>query len=118
MSLFDFVLRALDLEFHLSRNEPPQVPQELFVLNIGEPSINQGELRRTGDGRRRGRRARGTERGCGNTGEWERQGKEGRIKIDVVNIEGTSRVLGALSASLNSVLAGLDNLRENSFSLG
>lgn len=40
--LLDFLLCAFDLQVHLSRDQPPQVPEKLFVFGIGDPFIDRG----------------------------------------------------------------------------
>jgi len=70
VSRLDFLLCALDLQFHLSRDQPLQVPQKLFILDIADPAINRRQFMRAGDRRRSGRRAGGTEWGRGNS--WKR----------------------------------------------
>ena len=116
--ILDLLLRAFDLQVNFSCDQPPQVPEKLFIFDIGDPSIGQGQFRRAGDRRRGGSRARGAEWGRGNPREWQWQGKQSRIKIDVVNVKGHARVPRAFSTGLNSVLPRLDDLRKNCFCLG
>lgn len=118
VGLFDFFLCALDLQAHLPRDQPLQVPEKLLVLDIADSSINRRQLRRAGDRRGGGGRARGRKWGRGNNGEWQWQGKQRRIKIDVLNIKDHSRVPSALSTTLNRVFPVIYDLGEYRFRLG
>ena len=42
VGLFNFLLCALDLQIHLSRDQPLQVPQKLFVLDSIDFSVSRG----------------------------------------------------------------------------
>ena len=44
VGLLDFLLCALDLQIHLSHDQPLQVPQKLFVLDSTDSSVNRGQL--------------------------------------------------------------------------
>lgn len=118
VSGLDFLLRTLDLEFDLSRDQPLEVPQKLLILDVADPAVDRREFVRAGDRRRRGRRAGGAEGGRGNRRKRQWQSKEGRIKVDVLDIKSHTRVPNALSASLDSVPPGIDNLGKNRLSLG
>ena len=69
VSGFNFVLCALDLQVHLSSDQPLQVPEKLLILDVADPSIDRWQFMGAGDRGRRGGRARGTEWGCGNRRE-------------------------------------------------
>jgi len=44
VSLLDFLLCTLDLQVHLSRDQPLQVPQKLLILDTADPSINKRQF--------------------------------------------------------------------------
>ena len=69
VSCLDFLLCALDLQFDLPHDQPLQVLQKQFIFDIADPTISRRQFMRAGDRRRRGRRARGTKWGRGNSRE-------------------------------------------------
>jgi len=44
VGLLNFLLCTLDLQIHLSRDQPPQVPQKLFVLDPTGYSVSRGQF--------------------------------------------------------------------------